>query len=89
MMGVFNHPSVCWESNTAGYKQSRRLLEYAEDNFPVQLLGRPIKGEVLPDLVLINAEIIKEVKIGGSLGYGDHALVEFVMWAWQRAESRP
>jgi len=73
LMGVFNYPSVYWESNTAGCKQSRRLLEYAEDNFLVQLLGRPIKGEMLPDLGLINAEIIKEVKIGGSLGCSDHA----------------
>jgi len=34
---------------------------------------------VFLDLALTNAEnIIKEVKIGGTLGYSDHDLVEFV-----------
>ena len=34
----------------------------------------------MPDLAFTNAEeIIKEVKIGGSLGCSEHALVEFVI----------
>ena len=32
------------------------------------------------DLVLTNAESFRDVKIGGSLGCSDHALVEFVIW---------
>lgn len=31
------------------------------------------------DLVFTDAEIIKDVKTEGSLGYSDHALVEFVI----------
>ena len=40
----------------------------------------PDVGELLLDLVLTNTEeLIKEVKIGGSLGCSDHTLVEFVI----------
>ena len=61
-------------------RQSRRFLESTEDIFLVQLIDRPTRGEALPDLVLINAdESIREVKIGGSLGCSDRALVEFVI----------
>lgn len=33
LIEVFNHLDVYWEGNTVGCKQSRRLLECAEDNF--------------------------------------------------------
>jgi len=66
--------------NTASCKQSRRFLESTEDNFLVQALDRPTRGEVSLDLVLANAEeIIKEIEIGGSLGCSDLTLVEFVI----------
>jgi len=38
LMGDFNHPDICWDSSTAGGRQSRRFLESAEDNFLVQVL---------------------------------------------------
>ena len=64
----------------AGGRQSRRFLESVEDNFLVQVIDEPTRGEALLDLVLTNAEeSIKGVKIGGSLGCSDHALVEFVI----------
>lgn len=40
-MGVFNHPDVYLERNTVGCKQSRRLLEYTEDNFLDQVVDSP------------------------------------------------
>ena len=64
----------------AGGRQSRRFLESVEDNILVQVVDGPTQGEALLDLVLTNAEeSIREVKIGGSLGCSDHALVEFVI----------
>lgn len=76
----FNHSDVCWESNTVGCKQSRRLLECTENNFLVQVLDTPTKCETLLDLVLTNAEeITKELKIRDSLSYRDYALVEFMI----------
>ena len=78
-MGDFNHPDVCWNSGMAGGRQSRRFLE-SVDNFLVQVIDGPTRGEALLDLVLTNAEeSIRDVKIGGSLGCSDHALVEFVI----------
>ena len=42
-------------------------------------MNRLARGEALLDLMLVNAEeIIKDIKIGGSLGCSDHALVEFM-----------
>ncbi|KAJ7399312.1 hypothetical protein BTVI_116096 [Pitangus sulphuratus] len=68
LMGDFNHLDVCWESNTAGCKKFN-------DNFLVQVLEKPNRGEVLLDLVLTNAdELTKGVKVDGSLGCSDHAL---------------
>ena len=64
----------------AGGRQSRTFLESVQDNFLVQVINEPTRGEALLDLVLTNAEeSTREVKIGGSLGCSDHALVEFVI----------
>jgi len=61
-------------------RQSRRFLDSIEDNFLVQVIDGPTRAEALLGLVLTNAEeSIREVKIGGSLGCSDHALVEFVI----------
>lgn len=38
--------NICWESNTAGCKQPRALLEHVEDNFLIQALACPIPGSV-------------------------------------------
>jgi len=44
-----------------------------------QVLDIPTRGKTLLDPVLTNAEeIIKWVKIGGSLGCNDHVLVNFM-----------
>ncbi|XP_069725252.1 uncharacterized protein [Phaenicophaeus curvirostris] len=37
LVGDFNLPDICWKSNTAERKQSRRFLECVEDNFLAQL----------------------------------------------------
>ncbi|KAK4831255.1 hypothetical protein QYF61_016725 [Mycteria americana] len=61
-------------------RQSRRLLEFIEDNFLTQVTDTPTRGEVILDLMVTNAsELISDVKIGGSLGCSDHALVEFTV----------
>lgn len=80
LMGDFNHLGACWESNTIVLKQSKRILGCIEENFLVQMLDKPTRGEALLHLVITNAdELTKEVKIGGILGCSDHALVEFVI----------
>ena len=74
-------PDTCWDSGTAGGRQSRRFLESVEDNFLVQVIDGPTRREALLDLVLTGAEeSIREVKTGGSLGCSGRALVDFVTW---------
>lgn len=61
-------------------KQSKRLLEPIANNFLVQVLDSPTRGEVLLDQELTSAEeTVKDIKIEGILGCSDHALVEFVI----------
>ena len=80
LMGDFKHLDVCWDSGMVGSRQSRRFLESVRDKFLVQVIDGPTQGEALLDLVLTNAEdSTREVKIGGSLGCSDQALVEFVI----------
>jgi len=74
-------------------RQPRRSLESVEDNFLVQVIDGPTQGEALLDLVLTNAEeSIREVKIGGSLGCSNHAMMKFVIWrnaGLEKVESGP
>ncbi|KAK4815291.1 hypothetical protein QYF61_026196 [Mycteria americana] len=80
LLGDFNHPDICWKSSTASYKKSRRLLECMEDNFLSQVIDSPTRGDVILDLLVTNtSEQIGDVKIGGSLGCSDRALVEFAV----------
>jgi len=62
-----------WEIKRTGCKQSSSPLEFTEhlDNFPVQILDKPIRGEMLLDLMLTNADkLIKAIKMGGLTGHG-------------------
>jgi len=45
-----------------------------------QIIDTPIGGGAILDHVVTNAsELIDDMKTGGSLGYSDHALVEFTL----------
>jgi len=80
LLGDFNHPSICWKSNTASCRQFSKFLECIEDNFLSQVISTPTRGDVILDLVVTNAsELVADVKIGGSLGCSDHALVELML----------
>ncbi|PKU28413.1 mitochondrial fission process protein 1 [Limosa lapponica baueri] len=80
LLGDFNHPDICWKSNTVSCRQSRRFLECLDDNFLRQEIDSPTRGDVTLDLIVTNAsELIRDVKIGGSLGCSNHALVEFIV----------
>ncbi|CAM4495102.1 unnamed protein product [Caretta caretta] len=78
LMGDFNFPDICWESNTAVHRQSRKFLESIGDNFLVQVLEEPTRGGAFLDLLLTNQEeLVGEAKVDGNLGGSDHELVEF------------
>lgn len=68
------------KSNMVDNKISQQFLECVEDNFLTQVLDKLSIEEAFLDLILISAEeLIKENKLGDSLGSSDHTLVEFVM----------
>ncbi|KAK4829571.1 hypothetical protein QYF61_005240 [Mycteria americana] len=80
LLGDFNHPDICWKSSTASCRQSRRLLACIDDNFFSQVIDNPTRGDAILDLMVTNpSELIDDIKIGGSLGCSDHALVEFAV----------
>ena len=81
LIGDFNYLDIFWHSGMEGGRQCRRFLESVEDDFLVQVLDRPSRGEALLHLVLARVkESIREVKTAGSLNCNDHAVVEFVIW---------
>ena len=78
LMGDFNHPDICWEDHTARHAQSRRLLQCIDDNFLTQVVQEPTRRGALLDLVLTNTEgLVRDVKVGGTLGCSDHEMMEF------------
>ncbi|CAM4569974.1 unnamed protein product [Lepidochelys olivacea] len=88
LMGDFNHPDICWESNTAVHRQSRKVLENVGDNFLVQVLEEPTRGRALLHLLLTNREeLVGEAKVDGNLGGSDHEMVEFKILTQGRKES--
>uniref|UniRef100_A0A8B9ISU6 Endonuclease/exonuclease/phosphatase domain-containing protein n=1 Tax=Amazona collaria TaxID=241587 RepID=A0A8B9ISU6_9PSIT len=78
LMGDFNHPDICWRDGTAWHKQSRRFLDYVEDNFLLQVIEEPTRRGAMLDLVLTNREgLVGNLKLQGSLDCSDHEMVEF------------
>jgi len=76
-LGDFKPPNICWKSSTASCRQSRRLLEHIENNFLSLVIDSPTRGDAVLDLLVTNAsKLIGDIKIGGSLGCSDHALVD-------------
>jgi len=63
----------------ASCRQSRRLLECIENNFLGPVIDNPSTGDTLLGLLVTNARELMQVKTGGILGCGDHALVEFAV----------
>ena len=58
-------------------ESTRNLLECVDDNFLVQVLDRPARGEMWLDVVLPSAEeIIKGIKSEDSIGCSSRARVE-------------
>ncbi|GAB0205366.1 hypothetical protein GRJ2_003002200 [Grus japonensis] len=90
LMGDFNHPDISCKDNTAGHKQSRRFLEYIDDNFLLQVIEEPMRRGAMLDLVLTNKEgLVGDVKLKGSLGCSDQEMVEFkILRAVRRAHSK-
>uniref|UniRef100_A0A8C0GBJ0 Phosphoinositide phospholipase C n=1 Tax=Chelonoidis abingdonii TaxID=106734 RepID=A0A8C0GBJ0_CHEAB len=60
VMVDFNYPGMCRENSTTGHRLSIKFLEYIGDNFLLQRVEKVIRGEAVPDLILINREELVE-----------------------------
>ena len=67
-MGDFNFPDICWKYNTEQKKQARRFLEYVEDNFLMQLVREPTRGDASLDMLFRNREMLRDVEVRSCLG---------------------
>lgn len=88
-LGTGSIKGIWWLRSTSCLVKGR-LLECTEDSLLVQVSDKPPRGEALIDMVLTSAnDLIKEVKIGGSMSCTHHVLVEFViLWNTGLARSR-
>ena len=78
LMGDFNFPDIYWEYSKAQKKRSRRILEYMENNFLMQLVGEPTRGAAPLDLLFTKRKgLVGDVEVRGCLGQSDHDMVEF------------
>lgn len=88
IMGDFNYPNICWESNAVVNKHSKRFLECIEDNFLMQLLDVLTRSGALLDLLLTNKEdLLRDVTVNGSSGCSDHKITEFEILRGMRKTS--
>jgi len=86
----FSPLDICWRDNTAGHKQSRRFLDYVDDNFLLQVTEESMRRGVRLDLVLTNREgLVVTVKLKGSLGCSDDEMVKLkILWAAWRVNCK-
>ena len=78
LVGDFNLLDICWNCNTVQRKQSRRFLEWVEDNFLIQLVNESTRGGALLDLLFTNREgLVGDVVVRSHLGLSDHEMIEF------------
>ncbi|PKU42677.1 rna-directed dna polymerase from mobile element jockey-like [Limosa lapponica baueri] len=73
-----------------GHKQTRRFLEWIDDNFHLQVTEEPMRRGALLDLVLTNKEgLVGNMKLKGSFGYSDHEMIDFkILRAARRTHSK-
>ena len=78
LMGDFNHPDICWQSNKARHTRSRQFLQCIGDYFLTQVVGDLMWRGVLLDLVFTSEEgLVRDEKAGGRLGCSNHEVVAF------------
>ncbi|KAK4828701.1 hypothetical protein QYF61_000539 [Mycteria americana] len=89
LMGDLNHCNICWR-DTAGHKQSRRLLESIDNNLLLQVIEDPMRRDALLDLVLATKEaLVGDVNVKASLGCSDHEMMEFRILGTGRSAHNP
>lgn len=87
IMGDFNYPDICWESLSGKTHGSTKFLSSLADNFICQKVEKKTRGSAILDLILTNKEeMVEEVRVAGTLGCSDHAIIEFYITKGGRPE---
>ena len=91
LMEDFNLLDIFWKYNTAQRKQSKRFLEYVEDNFLTQLVSESTRGGASLDQLFTNrAGLVGDVVVIGCLGLNNHEIIEFsVLGEVKRGSAKP
>lgn len=64
LLGVFNHPDICWKSSTVSCRQSIRLLECTGDKYLSQVIDSPTRGDATLDLLFTSVnELIGDIRL--------------------------
>jgi len=78
IMGDFNYPDICWETHSGKSQVSNKFLSSLADSFICQKVEEKTRGTAILDLILTNREeMVEEVRVTGTLGGSDHAILEF------------
>ena len=77
LIGDFNYPTVNWETHTADH-EGERIINYIEDNFYIQKVTQPTRGDNILDLVMCSDDdLISTVEVGDRFSTSDHNIIRF------------
>ena len=77
IMGDFNYPDIDWDTNTSS-RHGKRFLDTINDNFLIQNVNIPTRGDNILDLILTSDRgMIDNVRSIGKLGAADHDMLLF------------
>jgi hypothetical protein len=78
IMGDFNFPSINWKLELAGCKRDSEFLEAVKNNYLIQHVDFPTRGNNILDLVLTNeVNMVESIESIGRLGSSDHDIIKF------------
>ena len=86
-MGDFNYPDICWGTNSAKSRPSKKFLTCMSDNFLLQRVEEGTRGSAILNLILTNRDdLIDKVTIRETLGESDHVILEFLILRESKAD---
>ena len=78
ILGDFNLPEINWQDFSFVESESRRLINFTEDNFLYQHVTEPTRGSNILDLIFTNQEyLVQNTKVREHLATCDHNMIEF------------
>src|SRR5215469_8014374 len=77
IVGDFNCPNVNYDLLDAD-NEGRRLLEFLDDNFLLQLINYPTRANNILDLLILShVNLVQNIEISEPIGNSDHNMIKF------------